>query len=54
VIATHDHPRVVPELIRLARNDPRKTCKHALFWLGQKAGEKAAASCSARSITIRR
>jgi hypothetical protein len=43
VIATHDHPRVVPELITLARNDRREDVrKHSLFWLGQKAGEKAA------------
>jgi hypothetical protein len=43
VIAMHDHPRVVPELIRLARNNPSEDVrKHALFWLGQKAGEKAA------------
>lgn len=43
VIATHDHPRVVPDLIHLARNDRSDDVrKHALFWLGQKAGEKAA------------
>ena len=43
VIAMHDHPRVVPELIQLARNDVHEDVrKHALFWLGQKAGEKAA------------
>lgn len=43
VIAMHDHPRVVPELIHLARNDRAEDVrKHALFWLGQKAGEKAA------------
>ena len=42
VIALHDSPRVVPELIRLARNDRSDEIrKHALFWLGQKAGEKA-------------
>lgn len=42
VIALHDSPRVVPELIRLARNDRSEDIrKHALFWLGQKAGEKA-------------
>ena len=42
VIALHDSPRVVPELIRLARNDRSdEVRKHALFWLGQKAGEKA-------------
>jgi hypothetical protein len=44
VVAMHDHPRVVPELIRLARNDRSdEVRKHALFWLGQKAGEKATA-----------
>lgn len=43
VVSMHDHPRVVPELIRLARNDRSEDVrKHALFWLGQKAGEKAA------------
>lgn len=43
VIAMHDHPRVVPALINLARNDRSDDVrKHALFWLGQKAGEKAA------------
>ncbi|MGZ5473471.1 MAG: HEAT repeat domain-containing protein [Thermoanaerobaculia bacterium] len=43
VIAMHDHPRVVPELIHLARNGAHQDVrKHALFWLGQKAGEKAA------------
>lgn len=42
-IAMHDHPRVVPELIRLARRDAdRDVRKHSLFWLGQKAGEKVA------------
>ena len=42
-IAMHDHPRVVPELIQLARHDPRtRMRKQALFWLGQRAGEKAA------------
>ena len=43
VVAMHDHPRVVPELIRLARHDASEDIrKHALFWLGQRAGEKAA------------
>jgi hypothetical protein len=42
--STHDHPRIVPGLIELARNDPRKEVRrHAIFWLGQKAGDKAAA-----------
>lgn len=44
VISMHDHPRVVPELIQLARNHQEKEVRrHAIFWLGQKAGEKAAA-----------
>ena len=43
VVSMHDHPRVVPELIRLARNDRSEDVrKHALFWLGHRAGEKAA------------
>jgi len=42
-VSMHEHPRVVPELIRLARYDEdRETRRHAIFWLGQKAGEKAA------------
>ncbi len=42
-IAMHDHPRVVPELIHLARHDAdREVRKQAIFWLGQKAGEKVA------------
>lgn len=42
-LAMHDHPRVTTELIALARNDPDKEIRrHALFWLGQRAGEKAA------------
>lgn len=41
-LSIHDHPRVVPELIALARRDPdHEVRKHAIFWLGQKAGEKA-------------
>ena len=44
VISMHDHPRVVPELIQLARHrDDREVRRHAIFWLGQKAGEKATA-----------
>lgn len=44
VIATHEHPRVVPALIDLARNHREKDVRRqAIFWLGQKAGEKAAA-----------
>jgi hypothetical protein len=42
-IAMHDHPRVVPELIALARNHARTNVRrNAIFWLGQRAGEKAA------------
>jgi hypothetical protein len=42
-IALHDHPNVVPKLIALARNDPRREVRRqSLFWLGQRAGEKAA------------
>lgn len=42
-LALHDHPRVVQELITLARSD-RSTAvrRSAIFWLGQRAGEKAA------------
>ncbi|HEV7238464.1 MAG TPA: HEAT repeat domain-containing protein [Thermoanaerobaculia bacterium] len=43
VISMHDHPRVVPELIQLARHhDDKEVRRHAIFWLGQKAGDKAA------------
>jgi hypothetical protein len=43
-LSMHHHARVVPELINLARNDPnREVRRHAIFWLGQKAGDKAAA-----------
>lgn len=43
-LSMHDHPRVVPELIALARNAPQKEVRRqAIFWLGQKAGDKAAA-----------
>jgi hypothetical protein len=42
-LALHDHPRVIPELIALARHDPdTEVRRHAIFWLGQRAGEKAA------------
>lgn len=42
-LSLHDHPRVVPALIQLARHDPDKEVRrHAIFWLGQKAGAKAA------------
>ncbi|HEX7830797.1 MAG TPA: HEAT repeat domain-containing protein [Thermoanaerobaculia bacterium] len=43
VLSMHEHPKVVPALIDFARNDPStKIRRGALFWLGQKAGEKAA------------
>lgn len=42
-IAMHEDPRVIPELIQLARHDPRtRVRKQSLFWLGQRAGEKVA------------
>lgn len=42
-LSLHEHPNVVPALIDLARNDPStKVRRGAIFWLGQKAGEKAA------------
>ncbi|HEX6086735.1 MAG TPA: HEAT repeat domain-containing protein [Thermoanaerobaculia bacterium] len=42
-IATHEHPRVVPELSKLARHHARtKVRREAIFWLGHRAGEKAA------------
>lgn len=42
-LAMHEHPRVVPELIALARNhDSKNVRRDAIFWLGQKAGDKAA------------
>jgi len=42
-LSMHEHPRVTPALIQLARNDPEsETRRHALFWLGQKAGAKVA------------
>jgi hypothetical protein len=41
-IALHEHEKVVPALIPLARNDPsRDVRRQAIFWLGQKAGYKA-------------
>jgi hypothetical protein len=43
-IALHEHPTVVPRLIELARNsDETGVRRAALFWLGQRAGEKATA-----------
>jgi hypothetical protein len=42
-IAMHDHPRTVPELIALARrHESSEVRRDAIFWLGQRAGEKAA------------
>jgi hypothetical protein len=42
-LSLHDHPRVVPALIQLARHDPdSEVRRHAIFWLGQKAGAKVA------------
>ena len=44
VLSMHSHPSVVPRLIAFARNDASKSVRRsALFWLGQRAGEKAAA-----------
>jgi len=44
-VALHEHPKVVPALIDLARHDSRREVRrNALFWLGQKAGEKAVAT----------
>jgi hypothetical protein len=43
-IALHEDDKVVPTLIPLARNNPdRDVRRQAIFWLGQKAGTKAAA-----------
>ncbi len=43
-IALHDHEKVVPALIPLARNHRDSDVRRqAIFWLGQKAGTKAAA-----------
>ena len=42
-LSLHEHPRVTPALIQLARRDPDKEIRrHAIFWLGQKAGAKVA------------
>ena len=44
IVAMHSHASVVPRLIALARNDASSNVRRsALFWLGQRAGEKAAA-----------
>ena len=43
-IALHEHDKVVPTLIPLARSDKStEVRRQAIFWLGQKAGVKAAA-----------
>jgi HEAT repeat protein len=40
---SEEHDRAFDELIRLARQDPRHDVReHALFWLAQEAGHKAA------------
>jgi HEAT repeat protein len=42
-LSMHEHPRVVPALLNLARHDPEtEVRRHAIFWLGQKAGAKVA------------
>jgi hypothetical protein len=42
-LSLHESPRIVPALLALARNDPDKEVRrHAIFWLGQKAGVKVA------------
>lgn len=42
-VAMHEHESVVPRLITLARSAERTDVRRgALFWLGQRAGEKAA------------
>jgi HEAT repeat protein len=42
-IALHEHEKVVPELIPLARNHSDSDVRRqAIFWLGQKAGTKVA------------
>ena len=42
-IAMHDHPRTVTELIALARRHASTEVRRdAIFWLGQRAGEKVA------------
>ena len=42
-VAMHEHQSVTPRLIALARGHERSEVRrHALFWLGQKAGAKVA------------
>ena len=44
----------VPELVRFARQDASpKVRGEAIFWLAQKAGQRAAAESPRRSRTIR-
>ena len=47
-IAMHTDDRSVPELMRLARQDPSGHVRgQALFWIAQKAGQRAAAEITA-------
>jgi len=47
-VAAHGDPSVVPALVRFARQDPNARVRgEALFWLAQKAGEKAAGEITA-------
>ena len=47
-IAMHTDAQSVPELMRLARQDPSTHVRgQALFWIGQKAGQRAAAEITA-------
>lgn len=47
-IAMHAHPRTIPALLALARShDHTNVRRSATFWLGQRAGEKAAADLRA-------
>jgi hypothetical protein len=42
-LSLHEHPNAVPALIDLVRHDPSTNVRRgAIFWLGQKAGDKAA------------
>ena len=42
-LAMHQHPGVIPELITLGRkHESTDVRRQAIFWLGQRAGEKAA------------
>jgi hypothetical protein len=47
-IAMHGDPSAVPALIKFARQDPSKKVRgDALFWLAQRAGDKAAGEITA-------